>query len=161
MAVLLGMVLHLRATSAEPLTDNGLMMTAYEVGNLAANLILSSMRPRRPIVWLVVSKLTFGLGVMLMPFAPERAWLTGFAAFAAVNGPFEFLAMLHLIQNDIPPRRIAHVFRLQMCATFGGTLLGYLAAPALFDAFGFVPVIAAAGALTLATGIGGLLLVVR
>jgi MFS family permease len=161
MAVLLGMVLHLRATSAEPLTDYGLMMTAYGVGNLAANLVLSGMRPRRPIVWLVISKLTFGLGVLLMPLAPDRTWLMAFAAFAAINGPFENLAMLHIIQHDFPPRRIAQVFRLQMCATFGGMLLGYLAAPVLFDAFGFVPMIAAAGALTLATGIGGLFLVFR
>jgi MFS family permease len=158
MGVLLGMALYLRATSADPLTDYGLMMTAYGFGNLGANLFLASIRPRRPIIWLILSKLSFGAGVMLLPLAPERAWLMVFAAFAAINGPLENLALLHLIQHAVPAQRIAQVYRLLMCAAFAGLLIGYLAAPGLFGAFGLRPMIVATGAVTLAAGLAGIML---
>jgi hypothetical protein len=161
MGVLLGMALHLRATSADPLTDYGLMMTAYGVGNLASNLVLSGLRPMRPVLWLVISKFTFGFGVLLLPFAPDRGWLMAFAALAAINGPYENLALLHIMQHDFPPQRIAQVYRLLMCAVFGGMLLGYLAAPILFGIFGIAPIITAAGALTVLSGIAGLVLALR
>ncbi|HWT97888.1 MAG TPA: MFS transporter [Terriglobales bacterium] len=155
MGVLLGMALYLRANSADPLTDYGLMMTAYGCGNLGANLALASLRPRRPALWLVMSKLTFGAGVMLLPLAPDRAWLMAFAAFAAINGPLENLALLHIIQRDFPQQRIAQVYRLLMCAAFAGLLVGYLSAPGLFGAFGLRPIIMASGAATLAIGLMG------
>lgn len=156
MGVLLGMALYLRATSPAPLTEYGLMMTAYGAGNLAANLVLAGRHPKRPLLWLVTSKLTFGLGVLLMPFAPDRAWLMAFAALAAVNGPFENLALLHVIQSAFPPQRIAQVYRVQMCAVFGGSLVGYLAAPSLFGLLGLGTTIELAGSVTFATGLVGL-----
>lgn len=156
MGVLLGMALYLRATSPVPLTDYGLMMTAYGFGNFAANLVLASRHPKRPLLWLVASKLTFGLGVLMMPLAPDRAWLMVFAVLAAVNGPFENLALLHIIQGDFPPGRIAQVYRVQMCAVFAGSLVGYLAAPSLFACLGLGVTIALVGAVTLATGLVGL-----
>jgi len=158
MAMLLGMALYLKATSANPLTDYSLMMTAYGVGNLGANLILANIALKRPMVWLVISKLIFGLGVMALPFAPDRTWLMAIAAFAAVNGPFENLALLHIIQHDFPRERIAQVYRLLMCAVFGGALIGYLAASSLFATLGIGPTITALGALTLAAGVFGLVL---
>lgn len=161
MAVLLGMALYLRATSPEPLTAYSLMMSAYGAGNLAANLVLAGITPKRPWLWLVMSKLTFGLGVLLMPFAPNTAALMACAALAAINGPFENLALLHIIQHDFPPQRIAQVYRLQMCAVFGGSLAGYLMAPTLFAAFGLAPVIATLGGITLLTGLVGLALADR
>lgn len=158
MGLLLGMALHLRATSAEPLTAYGLMMSAYGVGNLGCSIVLAGITPKRPLLWIVTSKLTFGLGILLMPFAPNATLLMACAAFAAINGPFENLAMLHIMQHDFPPQRIAQVYRLQMCATFGGSLIGYLVAPTLFAAFGLAPMIATLGALTFSTGLIGLAL---
>lgn len=153
--VLLGMVLYLRETSTDPLTDYSLMMTGYGVGNLATNLLLSGRPPKRPGLWIVTSKLIFGTGVLLLPFAPDRVWLMAIAAFAATNGPLENLATLHLMQSRFPPQRLAQVYRLQMCAIFAGLLLAYLAAPALYGLFGLAPVIIAAGTLTVATGLAG------
>jgi MFS family permease len=161
MGFLLGMALYLRATSADPLTDYSLMMTAYGLGNLGANLVLVSLRPQRPALWLVGSKLIFGAGVMLLPFAPDRAWLMAFAAFAAINGPLENLALLHIMQHDFPPQRLSQVYRLQMCAVFAGSLIGYLAAPSLFGQFGVGVMITAVGAATFAMGILGLALFAR
>jgi DHA3 family macrolide efflux protein-like MFS transporter len=74
------------------------------------------------------------------------------AAFAATNGPFENLSLLTLIQAGVPARRVGQLYRLQMCATYLGFLLAYLAAPGLFGWFGLRPVIMAAGLLTVAYG---------
>ncbi len=158
MGVLLGMMLYLRQVSSDPLTDYSLMMMAYGTGNLAANLVLASASAGtgRPAAWLVTSKLIFGLGVVLLPVEPGRAWLMAVAAFAAINGPFENLAMLNLIQGEFPPHRVAQIYRLQMCAVFSGLLIAYLAAPSLFGWFGYAPVITASGGVTLAVGMAGL-----
>lgn len=161
LGVLLGMLLLLRRTSADPLTDYGLMMGAYGVGNLASNLLLGALGPGRPAPRLVLSKLVFGLGVVLLPFAPDRLALMGIAGFAALNGPLENLAMLQLIQGpaiggETSPLRVAQVYRVQMCAVFSGLLLAYLAAPSLYGAFGLAPVVAGSGAACLGVGCIGL-----
>ncbi|HUN49450.1 MAG TPA: MFS transporter [Stellaceae bacterium] len=156
MGIILGMVLHLRQTSADPLTDYSLMMMAYGIGNLGSNLVLASVRPGRPGSWLIASKLIFGAGVLLLPLAPSRPWLMLVAGFAAINGPFENLAMLQLMQSRFPPHRLAQVYRLQMCAIFAGTLTAYLISPGLFAWLGFAPVIMAAGGATFLIGLVGL-----
>ena len=50
----------------------------------------------------------------------------------------------------MPARRVRQLYRLQMCATYLGFLVAYLAAPNLFGWFGLRPVIMAAGLLTVA-----------
>ena len=150
--VLLGMILYLRQTSADPLTDYSLMMTGYGIGNLASSVVLANAPRVRPALWLVISKLIFGVGVFLLPLEPGRAWLMAAAAFAATNGPFENLSLLSLIQTGMPARRVGQLYRLQMCATYLGFLVAYLAAPSLFGWFGLRPVIMAAGLLTVAYG---------
>lgn len=154
--IVLGMILHLRATRADPLLAYSLMMMAYGVGNVLASVVLTARRPRRPIVWLVASKFLFGGGVALMPFAESQGALMLCAAVAALNGPLENLALFHMMQNDLPGHRLAQVFRLLMATVFSGGMLAYLAAPTLFGVLGVAPVVAAAGLATMAAGLGGL-----
>ena len=156
MGYLLGMVLYLRETSADPLTSYGLMMTAYGIGNVASNLILASLGPGRPALRLVTSKLVFGLGILLLPLGHGQAWLMAVAGCAAINGPLGDLAMLHLLQTCFPPQRLAQVYRMQMCTVSAGMFAAYLAAPLLFAWFGLAPTIVAAGAATMTTGLIGL-----
>jgi hypothetical protein len=153
---LLGMVLYLRETSDDPLTTYGLMMTAYGVGNVAANLVLASMGPGRPALRLVGSKLVFGLGVLLMPLCHGQVSLMAVAGFAAINGPLGDLAMLHLLQTCFPPHRLAQVFRMQMCVAFAGMFLAYLMAPLLFAHIGLATTIMASGVATIVSGLIGL-----
>ena len=153
---LLGMVLYLRQTSADPLTAYGLMMMSYGIGNVAANLVLASLGPGRPAQRLVASKLIFGLGILLLPLGHGQAWLMAVAGLAAINGPLGDLAMLHLLQTCFPPHRLAQVYRMQMCVVFAGMFAAYLAAPALFGLFGLAPTIVAAGAATVLSGLAGL-----
>lgn len=155
MGILLGMILHLRETSADPLTDYSLMMTAYGVGNLTTNLILSSVRPKRPEIWIITAKLIFGSGVFLLPLMHDRLWLMVVACLAAINGPFENLAMLHLMQTRCEPHRLAQIYRLLMCAIFLGLSLAYLISPTVFAWFGIAPSIMGAGAATVMSGLLG------
>ena len=153
---LLGMLLYLRETSADPLTTYGLMMTAYGIGNVATNLILASMGPSRPALRLVASRIVFGLGILLLPVAHGQAWLMAVAAFAAMNGPLGDLSMLHLLQTCFPPRRLAQVYRMQMCVEYAGMFAAYLAAPALFDLIGLAPTIILSGIASVLVGLAGL-----
>ena len=153
---LLGMVLYLRQTSDDPLTSYGLMMMAYGIGNMITNLILASLPPGRPGLRLVLSRIIFGLGIMLLPLGHGQLWLMTVAAFAAVNGPLGDLAMLHLLQTCFPPHRLAQVWRTYMCVVFAGMLLAYLAAPMLFGSFGIGPTIVGAGVASVLSGIAGL-----
>jgi MFS transporter, DHA3 family, macrolide efflux protein len=161
LGIILGMALHLRATSADPLVAYSLMMAGYGVGNVLASVVLSARQPRRPIVWIIIAKLLFGAGVALLPFAGSGVALLLVAGVAAINGPFDNLALFHIMQNDFPTHRLAQVFRLLMATVFGGSLIAYLAAPALFGAFGVGPVVAASGVATAAIGLAGLPLALR
>jgi len=153
---LLGMVLYLRETSADPLTAYGLMMTAYGVGNVVTNLILASMGPGKPAVRLVASRIVFGLGILALPLGHGQTWLMAAAAFAAINGPLGDLSMLHLLQTCFPPYRLAQVYRMQMCVEFAGMFAAYLAAPMLFGLFGTGPTIVAFGFASVVSGLVGL-----
>ncbi|WP_108610818.1 MFS transporter [Aminobacter sp. MSH1] len=160
--MLLGMALYLRDTSSTPLGDFSLIMAAYGVGNLATTLCLSGREPKNPMYWLILSKLTFGLGICALPFAGNLPMAMALAAFAAINGPLENLTVLYLVQSQFEVERVAAVFRLVLCATYGGLFLAYVASPSLFTSFGLRPVIVAAGALSLgAGGVGVLLLGAR
>jgi DHA3 family macrolide efflux protein-like MFS transporter len=153
---LLGMVLYLRQTSDDPLTSYGMMMMAYGIGNMVMNLILASMGPGRPALRLVMSRIIFGLGILLLPLGHGQVWLMAAAGFAALNGPLGDLSMLHLLQTCFPPHRLAQVWRMQMCVTFAGMFLAYLMAPALFGRFGLAPTIVASGIAAVMTGLAGL-----
>jgi MFS family permease len=158
MSILLGMILHLRETNSDPLTSYSLMMTAYGSGNLAANLVLGSIAPRRPVVWIIAAKFLFGTGVFLLPIIHDQIWLMAVAAVAAINGPLENLSMLHLMQSRYPPHRLAQIYRLLMCAIFSGLLLAYLASPSLFALFGLVPSMMASGVAVFSSGLLGVAL---
>ncbi|HEV2674007.1 MAG TPA: MFS transporter [Aliidongia sp.] len=153
---LLGMVLYLRQTSADPLTAYGLMMMAYGIGNVAANLLLASIGPGRPAVRLIASKIVFGLGILLLPMGHGQVWLMVVAGCAAINGPLGDLAILHLLQTCFPPHRLAQIYRVRMCVTFAGMLAAYLVAPTLFDLFGLAPTIMSAGLAAMLSGFAGI-----
>jgi len=82
-------------------------------------------------------------------------WLMIVACFAAINGPFENLAMLHLMQTRSEPHRLGQVYRLMMCAIFSGLFLAYLMSPSLFAWFGIGPSIMGAGAAVFVSGLIG------
>jgi MFS transporter, DHA3 family, macrolide efflux protein len=161
LGIILGMILHLRATRADPILAYSLMMMAYGVGNVLASVVLASGRPRRPIAWLIAAKLVFGGGLVLMPYAGSQAALMLCALVAAFNGPLENLSLFSMMQDDLPASRLAQVFRVQMATVFSGGTVAYLAAPSLFDALGVAPTVMGIGLACVAAGLAGLPLLRR
>jgi MFS family permease len=158
---LLGMVLLLRETEADPLTSYGLMMGAYGVGNVTANLVIASLPQRHPALRLALSRVLFGAGLMALPLCADPRMRMLVAALTAINGPLGDLTLLDLLQTRFPPEALAAVFRVQMCAVFGGLLLGYLVAPSLFHGLSTRAAIVVFGAAALATGFAGAALLRR
>jgi DHA3 family macrolide efflux protein-like MFS transporter len=158
---LLGMVLLLRETEADPLTAYGLMMGAYGVGNVTANLLIASLPQSRPALRLALSRVIFGAGLMTLPLCETARVRMVVAALTAVNGPLGDLALLDLLQTRFPKEALTAVFRVQMCAVFGGLLLGYLVAPSLFHSLSTRAAIVAFGAAALAAGFAGAALLRR
>jgi DHA3 family macrolide efflux protein-like MFS transporter len=156
---LLGMVLLLRETEANPLTAYGLMMGAYGVGNVVANLWIASAPQERPALRIALSRVIFGAGLMTLPFCASPRVRMVVAALTAINGPLGDLALLDLLQRHFPAEALAAVFRVQICAAFGGVLLGYLLAPSLLHGLSTRAAIATFGAAALAAGLAGMALV--
>jgi MFS family permease len=153
---LLGMVLLLRETESDPLTAYGLMMSAYGAGNVIANVVLASLPQGRPALRMVAAKLIFGAGIMALPLCTDPRSRMVVAALTAINGPLGDLTLLDLIQSSFPAESLAAVFRVQMCAVFGGLLLGYLCAPSLLHHLSTRAAVVAFGAAALASGLAGM-----
>jgi hypothetical protein len=158
---LLGMALLLRQSAADPLTAYGLMASAYGIGNVLANIVLASRPPGRAGRHIVLGKLIFGLGMIAMPYAPGQAALMAVAALTAINGPLGDLAMLNLLQTSFPPGAVARVYRVQVCVSWAGMLLGYAIAPSLFRHVALAPAISGLGACTVAVALAGFILLSR
>jgi DHA3 family macrolide efflux protein-like MFS transporter len=133
--VILGLALLMRETQSQPLTAYGLVISAYGVGNVLANVVVAGFRQHRPAWRLTFGRVVFGVGVMGMAVAPDLRLLMLIAAFAAINGPICDLALLDLVQSSFPLHMLAPVFRVQSAMAVGGVLVAFLLAPTLFQHF--------------------------
>jgi MFS transporter, DHA3 family, macrolide efflux protein len=144
----------------------GLVMAAYGVGNLLANLIVGNRPLPRHLPPLIFGgNLLLGTGVVLLAIAsallPDAELfpaLAAAAALAAVGGPMQDIPNATMRQTLLAPDEIAAAVRAYMIVVFGGLLLATLAAPMLFTIFGASAVVAACGATYLIIGLAGLVL---
>ncbi len=150
--VILGLALMLRETEAEPLKAYGLVMSAYGVGNVLANLVVVGLKGRRPAWRITFGRVIFGVGLMGMAMAPNLHTLMLVAALTAINGPLTELAMLNLLQQTFPLHLLAPTFRAQIALAVAGILAAYLAAPTLFELFPVRNVIFGCGVVSTVTG---------
>ncbi|MEA2756781.1 MAG: transporter, family, macrolide efflux protein [Aliidongia sp.] len=153
--VILGLALLMRETQAEPLTAYGLVISAYGVGNVLANLVVAAFAQHRPAWRLTFGRVVFGVGVMGMAVAPDLHTLMLVAALAAINGPLCDLALLDLMQSSFPLHVLAPVFRVQSAMAVGGILIAYLMTPTLFQHFPVRDVIFGSGAISAVSGMLG------
>jgi MFS family permease len=154
--VILGLALLTRETEADPLTAYGLVISAYGVGNVLANIVLSGLRPSRPAWRLTFGRALFGFGLMGMAVSPDLHTLMLVAAVTAINGPLCDLTLLDLLQSGFPPHLLAPVFRVQSALAVGGILIAFLLAPTLFQLFTVREVIFGSGALSVLPAVVGL-----
>jgi MFS transporter, DHA3 family, macrolide efflux protein len=153
---LFGMALVFRHERPESLTGYSLMACAYGVGNLLSNLVIASFPPMNPARRVAVSKLIFGVGIILIALGPPLPWLMLIAALMAVNGPLGDLTLVHMLQASFPPAVLVRVFRAQICMVWGGMLAGYLLAPLLLFWLPLSSMIQTLGAASAVAGLVGL-----
>jgi MFS transporter, DHA3 family, macrolide efflux protein len=153
--VILGLALLMRETQAEPLTAYGLVISAYGVGNVLANIVVAGFRQHRPAWRLTFGRTIFGVGLMGMAVAPNLHTLMLVAALTAINGPLCDLALLDLMQSSFPLHLLAPVFRVQSAVAVGGILIAYLMTPFLFQHFPVRDVIFGSGAIATLSGLLG------
>lgn len=152
---LFGMALVFRHERPEALTGYSLMACAYGVGNIVSNFVLAGRPPAAAARWIVVGRLVFGSGLVLLSLGLPLPWLMVVAAATAVNGPLADLTTLHLLQSSMPPSLLARAFRAQTCIVWSGMLLGYLIAPQLLRWLPASSMVALLGAISAAAGLVG------
>jgi DHA3 family macrolide efflux protein-like MFS transporter len=155
-AFYLGLALLVRALPGADASLYGLTVAAYGVGNFVSNLIVGSIDLRRSGRIMYTGRLILGIGFTAMAFASSPLWLMAAAALAAVGGPLGELPMIVRIQADIPGPLVAAVYRLRMIMDHAGILFGLLIAPSLLEVLGTEPVVALAGAASIAVALVGL-----
>jgi hypothetical protein len=159
----LGVPLLLRGAGAD-VGAFGLVIASYGSTNLLATLIIGSFRvPRRPAGIVFGGLALVGAGMALLGVAGlaglPRGWLLpalcAAAAFGAVGGPMEDVAVAVLRQTRLPRTELAPVARAFLANGSLGTVAAFLAAPKLFDALGAAPTIVVCGGTLLAVAAVG------
>ena len=135
----------------------GLIVGAYGVGNVAANLVIGSLTVRRPVLAFFAGKLVLGGGFLLVASAPTLWVALVGAAIAAVGGPMGDIPLATMLQTDLPASQLGKVFSLSATLNSGGVFLGTLASAPLFALVDVRAGIALAAVLMLVVGAVGLL----
>lgn len=142
----------------------GLVISAYGCTNLLAMLVIGSRdMPANPQRLVLAGKIVNGTGTALLALAgllPAHSALPALAAaaaLAAVGGPMGDIPIAVLRQTAVPASEIPAAMRAYMVCSSGGALAALLMAPALIQHFGLIMVIFGCGALIVATGVFGFL----
>lgn len=135
----------------------GFIVGAYGAGNVLSNLVCGSLSPKNRVPMLFIGHVILGVGFIGLAIAPTLHWAMLASAIAATGGPVGSLALVTMIQTELPRAQIGKVFSLKMCAEYGGVSLGLLAAAPLFAILSVRTGIAACAVAMGAFGISGLL----
>jgi MFS family permease len=139
----------------------GFVIAAYGVGNLASNLVLGSLRLRRPERALVLGRVCAGVGFLGLALAPSLPLTMVAAAVAAAGGPATDIGLLAVMQERYGPDDFTRVYRLVLASAHAGTLLVLGISAPLFERFGVDAVLVADAALLLGIGLVGIALFER
>ncbi|MFI5273601.1 MAG: MFS transporter [Ktedonobacterales bacterium] len=135
----------------------GLIVGAYGVGNVAANLVVGSLPLRRKPLWFFSGKLVLGAGFLLLAAAPSLPLALVGAAIAAAGGPMGDISLLTMLQTELPANQLGKVFSLRYALEDGGALAGTLLAVPWFALVGVRTGIATSAVLMVALGAIGVL----
>lgn len=135
----------------------GLIVGAYGVGNVLANLVVGSLPSiRRPALAFFSGKVVLGVGFGVVATAPNL-WVAMLgAAIAAVGGPMGDIPLSVLLQTDLPNEQRGKVFSMNATLSSAGVFLGTLITVPLFAHLNVRVGIALAAAAMVAVGVTGL-----
>jgi MFS transporter, DHA3 family, macrolide efflux protein len=149
-----------RFLGIQDLAAYGIVMGAYGVGDLCANLYVGSVR--RPLQVMYLGYVAMGGGFVLMALATwavQPGWLLPAmmlaAVIAGVGGPFFFIPMITRLQTVFRGADIARVFRIRMAVMAGMQLIASLGGTVLFERLGATTTVLGSGLFILGIGIAG------
>jgi hypothetical protein len=166
-ALTLGVALMVKAYQptffgVQDLAAYGLVMGAYGLGDLSSNLVVGSIRLRRPLSTMYIGYIAMGGGFTMIALA---AWVMPIdwllpammisAVIAGSGGPLFFIPLITRTQIVFDGPDIARVWRLRLAIMAGSQLLASLVATWLFDIIGSSATVLGCGLFILAAGIGG------
>jgi len=134
----------------------GLIISAYGVGNVLSNLVVSNLVVTRRTQFFFAGKLVLGVGTLALAFAPNLPVAMLAAAFAAVGGPMGDLMLLLMLQEEFPAHAIGKLYSMRMTLASGGGSLGLVLASPLFSLLSVPVGLALCALLILALGASGL-----
>ena len=143
----------------------GLVISAYGVTNLLANLFVGSLDVRRrPTLLVYISNFIVGFGILLLAggamVLPQDWLLIGLvvsAMLSAFGGPMKDITLATLRQTELAQGDIPAAMRAFVSVSQFGTLTGLLASPLLFAFAGVPGTVLLCGAAILAVGAAGFL----
>ncbi|MCW5747740.1 MAG: MFS transporter [Alphaproteobacteria bacterium] len=140
----------------------GLVMGAYGLGDLSANLVVGSVLMRRPLSTMYLGYVAMGGGFMLIALAVwvlPADWLLPAMMLAAViagtGGPLFFIPLITRTQTVFEGPDIARVWRLRLAIMAGSQLLASLIGTWLFELLGPALTVLGCGLFILLAGIVG------
>jgi MFS family permease len=108
----------------------GLLVGAYGVGNVAGNLLVSSVHVKRHLLAVFAGKLVLAAGFLVLAVAPSLPVAMAGAAIAAIGGPLGELPMIAMLQTEFSSSQRGRIFGLYIMTQHAGVAAGLvLAAP--------------------------------
>ena len=141
--------------------DYGLIVAAYGVGNVAANLVVAMIPIQRRAEAFFAGKLVLAAGFLLLAAAPNLPVAILASAVAAVGGPMGDIPLLTLIQLEVPAGLLGKAFSVRSTLSNAGAVLGTLVGVPLLGALGPRTGILLAGGLIGLAGASGLVATAR
>jgi hypothetical protein len=151
----LGMTLLIQDKLPSSVGSLGFLISAYGVGHVVSNIIISNFHFYRPERWIFSGRTVAGVGILLLSFSSTLEQMMLSSALTALGGPLTDLGYVNLIQSLCSGRDIARIFRYVMALSQGSLLMVYAVSPKLFQLFAVPTVVASAGALVFASGLFG------
>lgn len=149
----LGVVLHVQAMLPGEIGAYGYIMAAYGVGNVAATLVVGSIRRISLERIMLASRILYGGGIVALAFAPNVATLSLAAAIASFGGPMNDIPFLALMQRHFAARQIGRVYAFRLVVDSVGLLTGSVIAAIAFAVYPIPWVIAVSGGAMIAFGL--------
>lgn len=132
-AFMIGMPLWAKQLPGADVGTYGLMVAAYGVGSVSANVVMGTVVTRKRMFFISISQLIFALGFTIIVFA-DNLPLACFGAFlSAIGGPAGDVLMMVMLQTDVPRQDLGKVFSLRQCVMYLGGALGLALAPLLYS----------------------------
>lgn len=158
MVYIAGIPLLAQSAFGNDISAYSYLVSAYGLGNIVSNVLLSTREIRRRTVVLWAGHLVLSLGFVWIGASPIL-WVALIGAFfAATGGPMGDLMLTVLIQENMPSAHAGKAFAFLYTMWTASMVAGLLLATPLFTAFPVRPVFVVASVIGVVFSIAGMLI---